>query len=69
MSNRVIPQWARIALYDIRGIGSKDFHALNSEQVEKIISLADSRGYRAPKNAKGSRARYFYAYLERVAAR
>lgn len=45
------------------------FHALNSETVERIIEAANLVKYRAPKNANGSRARYFYAYLNRAAAR
>jgi hypothetical protein len=46
-----------------------DFHALYTEQVDALIREADAYGYRAPKNANGSRARYWHAYLERAAAR
>ena len=60
---------ARDTLSRIRGNESKDFHALDSDQVESVIYFADLHKYRRPKNANGSRARYFYAYLERVAAR
>lgn len=48
---------------------NRDFHALNSETVDRIIAAADERKYRKPKNANGSRARYFYAYLNRVCNR
>lgn len=44
----------------------ENFHALNSDTVARIIEAADSRKYRAPKNANGSRARYFYAMLTRA---
>lgn len=44
-----------------------NFHALRSEQVEALLSEADAYGYRAPKNANGSRARYFHAYVVRAA--
>lgn len=44
-----------------------DYHALNSATVEKVIEAANARGYRKPKNANGSRARYFHAYLRRAA--
>lgn len=47
----------------------RDFHALPSEQVERIIAAADSVRYRAPRNANGSRARYFHARLVRTANR
>ena len=44
-----------------------DFHALNWGVVDSIIAAAGERKYRAPKNANGSRARYFHAYLVRRA--
>lgn len=44
-----------------------DFHALPSSEVERIIAAADERKYRQPKNANGSRARYFHEYLRRAA--
>lgn len=44
----------------------RDFHALNSDQVERIIAAADSVKYRKPKSANGSRARYFYQALQRA---
>jgi hypothetical protein len=45
---------------------SEDFHTLNSSQVEAILEAAKSWGYRKPKNANGSRARCFFAYLART---
>lgn len=47
----------------------RDFHSLNSETVESILAAADEWKYRKPRNANGSRARYFHAYLVRRAAR
>ena len=44
----------------------QDFHALYSRQVDVILEAADRVGYRKPKNANGSRSRYFHAYLERL---
>ena len=44
-----------------------DFHVLNSTQVEGVIAAADSRKYRKPPAANGSRARYFHAYARRLA--
>ena len=44
-----------------------DFHRLPSSSVREVIAAADAAGYRAPKNANGSRARYFYAALVRQA--
>lgn len=47
----------------------RDFHALDSSQVEGVIAAANAAKYRAPRNANGSRARYFHAYLQRAVAR
>lgn len=44
-----------------------DFHTLPSERVECLVELAREVGYRKPKAANGSRARYFYEYLKRAA--
>lgn len=44
----------------------KDFHALSSGDVLALLAYADSYGYRAPKNANGSRGRYWHAYLVRI---
>ena len=49
--------------------GEKDFHAMPSADVESLVLWADRLRYRAPKNANGSRARYFHAYLRRRAAK
>lgn len=43
-----------------------DFHALPSDTVERILNAANERKYRAPRNANGSRARYFHAMLVRA---
>ena len=42
-----------------------DFHELPSWQVDALLKHAGKRNYRAPKEANGSRARYFFAYLQR----
>ena len=56
-----------LALVERFGIDlSRDFHALSSDQVERIVAAADSVRYRVPRNANGSRARYFHARLERA---
>lgn len=46
-----------------------DFHALNAEQVDSVIAAADEYRYRKPKNANGSRGRYFHALLVRASNR
>jgi hypothetical protein len=45
----------------------QDFHALSSSQVEDLLAEADRVKYRKPKNANGSRGRYFYQLLQRRA--
>lgn len=47
----------------------EDFHALRSSIVEGLVSAAAHFGYRKPKNANGSRGRYFYAYLQKACKR
>lgn len=44
-----------------------DFHTLGSRDVEMLLYYADRAGYRAPRNANGSRARYFHDHLQRKA--
>lgn len=44
-----------------------DFHALQSSQVDKLLSEATRARYRKPRNANGSTARYFHDLLQRRA--
>lgn len=44
-----------------------DFHTLDSQKVASLVDCAQLHRYRKPKNANGSRARYFYSYLVRRA--
>ncbi len=46
-----------------------DFHTLSVAQVDALLIEADRVKYRKPRNANGSRARYFYAQLCRRAGR
>lgn len=48
---------------------STDFHTLSWDQLDAVLEAADKYHYRKPTNANGSRARYFFAYLCRAAAR
>ena len=48
---------------------NEDFHRLNSNQVSRLLMEADQRKYRKPRNANGSRARMFFAYVQRRAHR
>lgn len=45
----------------------RDFYTLRNEEVESVLAAADERRYRQPRNANGSRARYFHAALQRAA--
>ena len=42
-----------------------DYDALTSTQVDALLIKADAWRYRKPKNANGSRGRYFHAMLIR----
>lgn len=66
----------RLQFYEARNIiariGCKlsaDFHTLDSNQVNRVLMEADERGYRKPRNANGSRGRYFFAYVQRATHR
>lgn len=61
---KLTPQAAYAELLAIGHMG-RDFHALPSSAVDSIIAAADRARYRKPRNANGSRARYFHAHLQR----
>ena len=42
-----------------------DFHTLDSDTVLQLVDTAKAVGYRRPRNANGSTARCFFAYLAR----
>ena len=42
-----------------------DFFTLDSDTVLQLVDVAKAVGYRRPRNANGSTARYFFAYLAR----
>jgi hypothetical protein len=46
----------------------QDFHTLSSSQVDAILAEADRVRYQTPRNANGSRARYFYQLWQRRAS-
>lgn len=55
---------------DILGnFANADFHTLRASEVDALLAYADEYKYRKPRNASGSRARYFFHYLQRRAAR
>jgi hypothetical protein len=47
----------------------QDFCTLRASEVERVLDAADLVKYRRPKNANGSRGRYFYAALTRAVNR
>jgi hypothetical protein len=60
----------RIAVEILRCCGippHADFFTLSASQVNDLLTFADDQGYRKPRNANGSRGRYWYAYLQRSA--
>lgn len=50
---------------DLSSIIAADFFVLNPAQVEVLLNEANYTHYRRPRNANGSRARYFHAKLQR----
>lgn len=58
---------ARATLGLLHVTEGQSFHTLSSSQVEQVLEMADRDKYRKPKNANGSRARYYYERLQRHA--
>lgn len=54
-------------LHDVGAKVNQDFFTLSSSQVEIVLERAKAFKYRHPKNANGSKARYFYAFVSRAA--
>lgn len=66
MSKR-LDYWQARALCSAFGFNPfEDFHAMSTASKEAVLRAADSVKYRQPKNANGSRGRYFAAYVRRV---
>jgi hypothetical protein len=63
------PDDARDTLRLCRILPGSNFHALGSDEVGCLLERAKAWKYRTPRNANGSRARCFHAYLERLACR
>ncbi len=53
------------ALSRLADLLQRDFCTLSSSEVQRVLDEADEAGYRKPKNANGSRGRYFHALLQR----
>ena len=47
----------------------ENFHVLRSSKVDELLDVARKYGYQKPKNANGSRGRYFHDYLQRACRR
>lgn len=58
---------ARATLQMINANANQDFHTLSSAQIDALLIEADRVHYQKPVNANGSRARYFFARLQRQA--
>lgn len=46
-----------------------NFYTLSSSQVSDVLEMANALKYRHPKNANGSKARYFYERVRRASER
>lgn len=56
------------AMLNLSSIGidiNQDFHSIPMSLQNELSDLAKYCGYRLPKNANGSTARYFWAALQR----
>jgi len=62
MKNAIYVELAATSGIDL----SKDYLTLSTAEVQRVIDLANFVKYRKPKQANGSRGRYFFAYLQRL---
>lgn len=70
MKPRHIPSIRLNAQYTLKNLNiaiGQDFHTLSSAQVDALLTEADRVRYQRPRNANGSRARYFHDRLQRQA--
>lgn len=58
---------ARFTLQNLNISVGQDFFTLSSSQVDGLLREANRVKYQAPRNANGSRARYFHDRLQRRA--
>lgn len=58
---------AALTLKSLKIAVGQDFHTLGRTQVDGLLVEADLAKYRKPRNANGSRARYFHDRLQRHA--
>lgn len=69
MSARIDRERARRILALVPAPVGGNFYALRQEAIYSLLAEAKAAGYRTPRNANGSRARYFHEYLQRAAQR
>ena len=48
---------------------AKEFYTLSSTEIGRVLDAAKLAKYRRPKNANGSKARYFFEALRRAMER
>lgn len=58
---------ARAILALCRVSADADFYTLSASQVNALLTHADAERYRRPINANGSRGRYYFQRLQRLA--
>jgi hypothetical protein len=58
----------RINVFPVQGT-IQDWHSMGNDQKDAILLAADLWKYRKPKNANGSRGRYFAQYLRNTLER
>jgi hypothetical protein len=58
---------ARMILANLNIAVGQDFHTLSAETVDNLLREAGLARYQKPRNANGSRARYFHDLLQRRA--
>lgn len=67
--NRETPTMSARTILSLCGIAiGGDYHKLRSVQVDTLLEWADVCRYRKPRNANGSRGRYFHNMLQRQAS-
>lgn len=67
--SRLTREEARERLAEAGVAVGTNFFTLPNAAVCRLLELADRDHYRQPRNANGSRGRYYHARLERAASR
>jgi hypothetical protein len=65
MAKKITKEEARTLAKKVGVDFNKDFYQQGFQMATELVAIAKLKGYRKPKNANGSTARYFFQYLKK----